>query len=244
MHRLYKEDVMNENKSCVASDGMTLHPVAFFHSPFPSKFGIPKQSGLVGGLEGFIEFVPEYRNPDFLRGIEGFDYLWLVWQFSANPHRAASPLVRPPLLGGNEKVGVFASRSPFRPNPVGLSCVKLDRVDYDAHNAPIVFVRGADLMDGTPVFDIKPYVALADCHPDARCGFVDSNEIRRLRVDVPDSLAETFSAGDLDVLKKILELDPRPHYHNDVVKVYGMPFGKYDVKFRVDGEVLTVVGLS
>ncbi len=235
---------MNENKSCVAFDGMTLHPVAFFHSPFPSKFGIPKQSGLVGGLEGFIEFVPEYRNPDFLRGIDGFDYLWLVWQFSANPHRATSPLVRPPLLGGNEKVGVFASRSPFRPNPIGLSCVKLDRVDYEAHNAPLVFVRGADLMDGTPVFDIKPYVALADCHSDARCGFVDSNEIRRLRVDVPDSLAELFSAGDLDVLKKILELDPRPHYHSDGVKVYGMPFGKYDVKFRVEGDTLTVVGLT
>lgn len=200
----------NENNSRAMSVGLILRPVAFFHSPFTSKFGIPKQSGLVDGLEGYIEFVPEYRNPDFLRGIEGFDYLWLVWQFSANPHCSTSPLVRPPLLGGNEKVGVFASRSPFRPNPIGLSCVKLDRVDYNARNAPIVFVRGADLMDGTPVFDIKPYVVLADCHSDARCGFVDCNELRRLQVFVPDRFAKLFSVEDLDTLKKLLNLIPVP----------------------------------
>ncbi len=221
-----------------------MNPVAVFHSPFPSKFGIPKQSGLVDGLEGYIEFLPEYRNPDFLRGIEGFDYLWLLWRFSANPHPATSPMVRPPLLGGNEKVGVFASRSPFRPNAIGLSCVRLLRVDYAAHNAPLVFVGGADLMDGTPVYDIKPYVALSDCHPDARCGFVDSNEIRRLRVVVPDGQSASLPAEEWTVLKKVLELDPRPHYHCDGSKVYGMPWGDRDIKFRVDGDTLTVIGLT
>lgn len=221
----------------------TIYPVAFFHSPFSSKFGVPKQSGLVEELEGYIEFTPEYRNRDMLRGIEGFDYLWLIWQFSANPHGATSPLVRPPLLGGNEKVGVFASRSPFRPNRLGLSSVKLERVDYDAKGGPLVYVRGADLMDGTPIFDIKPYVCLADDHPGARCGFVDSNGIRRLRVEIPENIEMKFSTGQLSALRKVLELDPRPHYHNDPDKIYGMSYMEFDVRFVVRGNLLSVVDL-
>lgn len=222
----------------------TMRPVAFFHSPFPSKFGVPKQSGLVEELEGYIEFEAEWRNPDLLRGIEDFDWLWLIWQFSANPHRATSPLVRPPLLGGNEKVGVFASRSPFRPNAVALSSVRLSRVDYGAKNGPRVYVRGADLVDGTPIYDIKPYVSLADCHPEARCGFVDKRKIRRLRVEIPQNISREFLSEQLAALRKVLELDPRPHYHNDAEKLYGMPFMEYDVKFRVDGDALEVVELQ
>ena len=221
----------------------TIHPIAQFHSPFTSKFGVPKQSGLVERLEGYIEFVPECRNRDMLRGIEEFDYLWLVWQFSANPHAATSPLVRPPLLGGNHKVGVFASRSPFRPNSIGLSSVRLSRVDYDAKNGPLVHVLGADLMDGTPIFDIKPYVSLSDSHPEARCGFVDRNAIRRLDVEIPKEIEDMFSSGQLSALRQVLELDPRPHYHHDASKVYGMPFMGFDVKFMVDGDVLKVVSL-
>lgn len=227
----------------IMSYGLSITPVAFFHSPFSSKFGVPKQSGLVDELEGYIEFVAEYRNPDFLRGIEDFDWLWLIWQFSANPHEATSPLVRPPLLGGNEKVGVFASRSPFRPNALGLSSVRLDRVDYRAKNGPRIYVRGADLMDGTPIYDIKPYVSIADCHQGVRCGFVDKHEIRRLKVDIPVRVAGLFTGEQLFALRKVLELDPRPHYHNDSAKLYGMSFMEYDVKFCVDDGVLTVVDI-
>lgn len=222
----------------------SIHPIAYFHSPFSSKFGIPKQSCLVEEIEGYIEFTPEYRNRDMLRGIESFDYLWLVWQFSANSHKSTSPLVRPPLLGGNEKVGVFASRSPFRPNAIGLSSVKFDRLDYGAHNAPIIYVSGADLMDGSPIFDIKPYISIVDSHSDARCGFVDKNEIHRLRVYIPDYIATCFSSRQLVALRKILELDPRPHYHNDPNKEYGMPFMEFDIKFQVNGDLLNVVGLD
>ena len=226
------------------NNDFTIKPIAIFRSPFESKFGVPKQSGLVDELEGYIEFMPEFRNSDLLRGLEDFDYLWLVWHFSANPHKATSPLVRPPLLGGNEKVGVFASRSPFRPNAIGLSSVRLDRIDYDDRNGPLVYVCGADLMDGTPIFDIKPYVSLADSHPDARCGFVDKNEIRRLRVEISDEVGGAFTAKQLSALVKVLELDPRPHYHHDAGKVYGMPYLSYDVRFKVDGDRLQVVGLA
>lgn len=220
---------------------MILKEIAYFHSPFTSKFGVPKQSGLVDELEGTIEFASEFRNKDMLRGIEDFDYLWIIWQFSANPHAATSPLVRPPLLGGNEKVGVFASRSPFRPNAMGLSSVRLSRVDYTAEGGPLLYVRGADLMDGTPIFDIKPYVSLSDCHPEARCGFVDSHAIRRLSVTVPSHVRGLFTEEQLLALVKVLELDPRPHYHNDPSKTYGMPYAGRDVKFRVEGDRLLVV---
>lgn len=220
---------------------MNIEPIAFFRSPFGEKFGVPKQSGLVESLCGQIVFEPQYRNPDFVRGIDGFDYLWLVWGFSANPHAAASALVRPPLLGGNERMGVFATRSPFRPNPIGLSSVRLERVELDAADGPTIHVLGADLMDGTPIYDIKPYVSLSDCHPDARCGFVDRNALRRLKVEVKEQVRNKLTESDLENLIKVLELDPRPHYHNDAERVYGMSFMGHNVKFRVDGETLFVM---
>ena len=220
---------------------MELQPVAHFRSPFTSKFGIPKQSGLVEELRGEIVFEPAFRNADYLRGIEEFDYLWLIWEFSANPHKAVSPVVRPPVLGGNERVGVFATRSPFRPNPLGLSSVKIESVEWESARGPIIHVLGADLMDGTPIFDIKPYIVYADSHADARSGFVDKRQWPKLQVVLPDELHEVFSEEQLKALRHTLELDPRPHYQNDPQKVYGMPFEGRDIHFRVNDGVLTVL---
>lgn len=223
---------------------MEIKPIAYFHSPFASKFGIPKQSGLVEELEGEVVFEPEYRNADALRGLEDFDYVWLIWEFSANPHVASSPLVRPPLLGGNEKRGVFATRSPFRPNPLGLSCVRLSSIEYDTSEGPVIHVLGADLMDGTPIYDIKPYIVLADCHPEARSGFVDTHKIKRLQVEIPDKIATGFTHQQLVALHRTLELDPRPQYQDDPQKVYGMPFGGRDIHFKVQDGKLTVTECS
>lgn len=220
---------------------MQIEPIAYFRSPFATKFGVPKQSGLVENLMGTIEFVPQYRNADALRGMEEFDYLWLIWEFSANRHAATSPVVRPPLLGGNRKVGVFASRSPFRPNRLGLSSVRISEIELDMTRGPLIHVLGADLMDGTPIYDIKPYVVYADSHPDARSGFVDKNAIRWLEVVVPDAVASRYSSDELAALRKVLSLDPRPHYQDNPEKVYGMMYAGKDVKFRVEGDVLTVV---
>lgn len=220
---------------------MQIEPIAYFRSPFATKFGVPKQSGLVENLMGTIEFVPQYRNADALRGMEDFDYLWLIWEFSANRHAATSPVVRPPLLGGNRKVGVFASRSPFRPNRLGLSSVRISEIELDTTRGPLIHVLGADLMDGTPIYDIKSYVVYADSHPEARSGFVDKNAIRWLEVVVPDAVAARYSSDELAALRKVLALDPRPHYQDNPEKVYGMMYAGKDVKFRVEGDVLTVV---
>lgn len=220
---------------------MQIEPIAYFRSPFATKFGVPKQSGLVENLMGTIEFVPLHRNADALRGMEDFDYLWLIWEFSANRHAATSPVVRPPLLGGNRKVGVFASRSPFRPNRLGLSSVRISEIELDTTRGPLIHVLGADLMDGTPIYDIKPYVVYADSHPEARSGFVDKNAIRWLEVVVPDAVAARYSSDELAALRKVLSLDPRPHYQDNPEKVYGMMYAGKDVKFRVEGDVLTVV---
>lgn len=220
---------------------MQIEPIAYFRSPFATKFGVPKQSGLVENLMGTIEFVPQYRNADALRGMEEFDYLWLIWEFSANRHAATSPVVRPPLLGGNRKVGVFASRSPFRPNRLGLSSVRISEIELDTPRGPLIHVLGADLMDGTPIYDIKPYVVYADSHPEARSGFVDKTAIRWLEVVVPDAVAARYSSDELAALRKVLSLDPRPHYQDNPEKVYGMMYAGKDVKFRVEGDVLTVV---
>lgn len=220
---------------------MEIEAIAHFRSPFSSKFGIPKQSGLVESLKGEIVFVPKYRNRDSLRGLDEFDYIWLIWEFSANPHKATAPVVRPPVLGGNEKVGVFASRSPFRPNALGLSSVRVESVDMETADGPVVRVLGADLMDGTPIYDIKPYVAYADCHDNVRCGFVDRSVNRRLNVEMPADVAQLFDDNSLMSLRKVLELDPRPRYQHDSGKTYGMPFAGYDIHFRVDGDTLIVV---
>lgn len=220
---------------------MDIFPIAHFRSPFTSKFGIPKQSGLVEELRGSIVFEPKYRNSDYIRGLEDFDFLWLIWEFSANPHRAVSPVVRPPVLGGNERVGVFATRSPFRPNPLGLSSVKIDHVEMSDSLGPVIHVLGADLMDGTPIFDIKPYIAYADCHVGVRSGFVDQRKWPKLSVVIPPSLEAFLSKEQLEALRHTLELDPRPHYQNDPQKVYGMPFEGRDIHFLVNDGVLTVL---
>jgi tRNA-Thr(GGU) m(6)t(6)A37 methyltransferase TsaA len=220
---------------------MNIHPIAYFHSPFSSKFGIPKQSGLVEELEGCIVFAPEYRNADYIRGLQGFDYIWLIWEFSDNRHPSKSPVVRPPVLGGNERVGVFATRSPFRPNALGLSSVRIQRIELDSTSGPVIHVLGADLMDGTPIYDIKPYIVYADCHPEARSGFVDNRSWPKLEVVIPEEIAKNYQPERLSVLRKILELDPRPHYQNDPHRIYGMPFDGTDVRFFVENGVLTVI---
>ena len=220
---------------------MNIHPIAYFRSPFSSKFGIPKQSGLVEELEGRIVFAPEYRNADYIRGLQGFDYIWLIWEFSDNRHPSKSPVVRPPVLGGNERVGVFATRSPFRPNALGLSSVRIQRIELDSASGPVIHVLGADLMDGTPIYDIKPYIVYADCHPDARSGFVDNRSWPKLEVVIPEEIAKNYQPERLSVLRKILELDPRPHYQNDPHRIYGMPFDGTDVRFFVENGVLTVI---
>ena len=218
-----------------------IHPIAHFRSPFSSKFGIPKQSGLVKNVRGQIVFEPAYRSKDALRGIDEFDYLWLVWHFSANKHAPNSLVVRPPLLGGNTKMGVFATRSPFRPNGLGLSSVQLERIEWETNEGPVIHVLGADLMDGTPIFDIKPYIAYADCHVGARSGFVDRTSITRLEVHIPERFQSIFPPENLQTLYEVLALDPRPHYQDDPHKVYGMPFMGKDVRFTVSSEGLVLV---
>ena len=212
---------------------MNIQPIAHYRSQLTTKFGVPRQSGLVPELVGRIVFEPEYANADALRGIEGFDYLWLIWEFSLNGKREGewSPLVRPPLLGGNEYMGVFATRSPFRPNPLGLSSVRLLGIEDGT-----LVVAGADLVDGTPIYDIKPYVEYADAHAGVRSGFVDEKRWQKVEVRFPEDLRALFCDEDFVALCKLLELDPRPQYHNDPERVYGMPFAGYDVRFRVSNK--------
>ena len=221
---------------------MNIEPVAYYRSWLRTKFGVPRQSGLVPELRGEIVFEPEYSNPDALRGIEGFDYLWLVWGFSLNDKKPGewSPLVRPPLLGGNEYVGVFATRSPFRPNSLGLSSVRLLGVEKTSCGLVLV-VAGADLADGTPIYDIKPYVEYSDSHPGVRSGFVDEKKWQELEVVFPENLRAVFGEDDYVALCRVLALDPRPQYHNDPERLYGLPFGDFDVRFKVRGGVLEVV---
>ena len=268
---------------------MEIKPIAYFRSPFPEKFGIPRQAGLAPALRGRIVFEPDYRSADALRGLDGFDYLWLIWEFSSRkPPEHTTPLrplgglrgvplrlpaslrsespeggvaaslaapdshfqatVRPPRLGGNRRVGVFASRSPFRPNPLGLSSVRLESIDYEAKGpdgkpiGPVINVLGADLMDGTPIYDIKPYVEYADSHPGVRSGFTESSPWETLDVEIPEDV--DISGVDVESLRDILSLDPRPSYHNDPSKEYGMSFDGREVRFQVVGKVLTVISIT
>lgn len=223
---------------------MTIEPIAHIRTAFPEKFGIPRQSGLAGSLIGRIVFEPQYRNVEALRGLEGFSHLWLIWEFSANRKKEGEwqPTVRPPRLGGNTHMGVFATRSPFRPNPLGLSCVEIESIDPDAPDGPMINVRGADLMDGTPVYDIKPYIKYADCRPHAVCGYVDRLNERSLKVVLPNEIASVIEDRTLiPALVETLQLDPRPSYHDDPERIYGLSFSGYNVRFTVSGTVLNVV---
>lgn len=222
----------------------TFHAIARIHTDFPTKFGIPRQSSLVDALKAEIVFEPEYRNPDALRGIEEFSHIWLLWEFSEAMRNDWSPTVRPPRLGGNKRVGVFATRSPFRPNAVGLSCVKLERVELHTDRGPVLHVSGADLMDGTPIYDIKPYLAFADSHPEASGGFTDQTKEYGLEVEIPSEIMKQVAAEKREALKAVLAHDPRPSYQNDPDRIYGMEFAGYEVKFRVEDGILYVTKIE
>ena len=226
---------------------MTIEPIAYIRTDFPEKFGVPRQSGLAESLTGRIVFEPAYRNVEALRGLEGFSHLWLIWEFSANRKTAGEwqPTVRPPRLGGNRHMGVFATRSPFRPNPLGLSCVEFEAIDYNASDGPVIIVKGADLMDGTPIYDIKPYIRYADSRPEAVCGYVDSLDEGHLDVVIPDAVsAQIKDKAKFQALVETLKLDPRPSYHNDPSRIYGLSFSGYNVRFTVSDTVLTVIDIE
>lgn len=214
--------------------------IAKIQNDFKEKFGIPRQSGLSGELLSRIVFEPEYRNPDALRGIEGYSHLWLIWQFSEAIRDDWSPTVRPPRLGGNKRVGVFATRSPYRPNPIGLSSVKLERIEITESEGTVLIVSGADLLNGTPIYDIKPYIAYSDCHQDAVSGFADPVKNYRLNVNFCKDLLSYIDISKRKSLISILEQDPRPSYQNDPKREYGMRFADYEIFFKVDGDTLTV----
>lgn len=223
--------------------GITIEPVARMRSDFATKFGIPRQSGLVQDLRSTIVFEPKYRNPEALRGIEGYDYLWLIWQFSEAVREEWSPTVRPPRLGGNARMGVFATRSPFRPNSLGLSCVRLLGVEHTQEFGTVLHVGGADLMDGTPIFDVKPYVPYADSHPDAKGGFTDGAGEYLLQVDFPQTLLEKLPEEKRSAAVGVLSHDPRPSYQRKPGRIYGLNFAGWDIRFTVDGDILTVVDI-
>ena len=218
--------------------------VARIRNDFPTKFGIPRQSALVSGLKSLIVFEEEYRDINALREIEQFSHLWLIWQFSEAVRKDWSPTVRPPRLGGNRRIGVFATRSPFRPNPIGLSAVKLEGVETDPLLGPVLHISGADLMDGTPILDIKPYIPFTDSIPSAAGGYTDQTILHRLDVDFPESLLERVSAEKREGLKNVLAQDPRPSYQEDPERIYGFRFADMEIKFRVSGSRLTVTAVE
>ena len=221
---------------------MNIEPIAFFHSPMSSKFGVPRQSGLVNSLRGQVVFVPDFRSMDAVRGLALFDYLWLIWGFSENIGAEKHATVRPPLLGGNKRMGVFATRSPFRPNNIGLSSVRLTRIELSTPQGPVLHVEGADLMDGTPILDIKPYLPFTDSHPEATGGFTDETMAERpLNVEIPPTLAQRFSPAQLLTLKYLLAGDPRPRYQDDPARIYTLVYAGQEVKFRVSNGLLSVI---
>jgi len=213
--------------------------IAKIRTDFKTKFGVPRQSGLVKGLKGRIVFEPEYRNVEALRGLEGFSHIWLLWDFSEahRPGEKWSPTVRPPRLGGNQRMGVWATRSPFRPNNIGLSSVRISKIELHTPEGPVIEVEGADLMDGTPILDIKPYLPYTDSHPEARGGFAEeqNEKMESLTVEIPSDIENLFDAEKLEALRGVLAADPRPHYQQDPTRTYALEFADYEVKFRVDG---------
>ena len=220
-------------------------PIARIHSPFKTKFGIPRQSGVAEAVRAEIVFEPEYRNPDAVRGLAEYSHIWLIWQFSEAVRDTWSPTVRPPRLGGNVHVGVFATRSPFRPNSLGLSSVELERVELTPDRGPVLHIKGADLMDGTPIYDIKPYLPEFDSHGEAKAGFVDTCQWTVLDVEAsPDVDLSVLSAADLAVVKQLLSQDPRPQYHRSPDRIYGMPYKQLDIRFKVVGRTAMIVGIT
>ena len=221
-----------------------MEPIAHIRSDFATKFGVPRQAGPVEELRAQVVFAPPFRMPEALRGIEGFSHLWLIWEFSQNRRRGWSPTVRPPRLGGNKRLGVFATRSPFRPNPIGLSCVRLEGVEWDTPDGPVLRVSGADLLDGTPILDVKPYVPYADCRPEAAGGFAGSAPEGILTVDIPPELLSRVEPERRAALFGVLAQDPRPSYQDDPGRVYGFGFAGLEVRFTVRDGVLTVTDIE
>ena len=218
---------------------MEVNPIAHIETDFPSKFGVPRQSGLVKGLKGRIVFEEEYRDPEALRGLEGFSHIWLLWDFSEarRDNESWRPTVRPPRLGGNRRMGVFATRSPFRPNNIGLSSVRIIGIDLHTSKGPVIEVEGADLMDGTPIFDIKPYLPFTDSHPDALAGFTEETSANQISsVHFSQELLSAFDEEHIEALREVLLSDPRPHYHDDSERIYAMEFAGREVKFSVKEE--------
>lgn len=224
---------------------MTIQPIAYFRSPLTSKFGIPRQSGIAESLHGTIEFVKAFRDPESLRGLEGFEYIWIIWGFSENVDATKHPTVRPPRLGGNVRQGVFATRSPFRPNNLGLSSVRVVEVIANNPSGPVIKVAGADLMDGTPIYDIKPYLPEFDSHPSVRAGFVSDNAWTPLNVIfLPSADTNLLSANDIECITQLLSQDPRPHYHSSSERIYGMPYKSLDIRFRVNEDTVEVLSIK
>lgn len=221
-----------------------IQPIAYVRTALPTKFGIPRQSNVVPQLKGRIVFEPEFRKEEALRGITQYSHLWVIWQFSENAKKGWSPTVRPPILGGNERVGVFATRSSFRPNALALSCVKLEGVEHTKTEGTVLLVSGVDMMDGTPVFDIKPYIPKWDSKPEAKGGFTQEREKQLLRVHAGEEMLAVFSPADREALCRILEQDPRPAYQKDPSRIYGFAYAGYEVKFRVDGQELEIAEIT
>ncbi len=217
--------------------------IAHIKTDFPTKFGLPRQSGLNEDIKGKIIFEKQYRNPDAVRGLEDFSHIWVLWQFSVSIKEDWSPTVRPPLLGGNKRVGVFATRSPFRPNPIGMSSVKLEKIEYTDNLGPVLYVSGCDIMDNTPIYDIKPYLPYTDCHTDANGGFTDSLAERKLEVVIPETLINKMPNDKINELKASLGLDPRPSYIEEAGRVYGFKFSGFEIKFTVECGTLTVIDI-
>lgn len=214
-------------------------PVAHIYTMFPTKFGIPRQSGLID-TEAKIVFTEEYRNPDCIRGLEGYSHIWLIWEFSENKNKSRSLTVRPPRLGGNTRMGVFATRSSFRPNNLGLSSVRIERIDCESGDGPVIYVKGADILDGTPIYDIKPYLPYTDSHPQAESGFAGEVLNNSLEVIFSNEATEMTEKKDLEIIKELLSQDPRPHYQNDPDREYAFEYSHYNIRFTVDGNVLKV----
>ena len=221
-----------------------IKPIAYIYNDFPDKFGIPRQSGLAKHLKATLQFEPEFRSPEIIRGLEDYSHLWLIWGFSKNIQSGWTPTVRPPRLGGNVRKGVFATRSPFRPNPLGLSSVRLESIEFDKKSGPILHISGADLMNGTPIFDIKPYLPYVDCHPDASNGFAGSVKDYALQVEFPKELLDIIPKDKHDALLEVLSQDPRPSYQDDPKRIYGMSFANFNIKFKVSDNVLSVIGID